>query len=98
MLERQSLSERQKALQQEHERLLDGQALLNQREEYILSKTQELSRSEKELEELRASIENERRAVHDEKSKMQLYEASLSKREEVNSFPLLILDSVISCE
>ncbi|XP_050944759.1 protein CROWDED NUCLEI 4 [Cucumis melo] len=91
VLERQSLSERQKALQQEHERLLDGQALLNQREEYILSKTQELNRCEKELEELRANIENERRAVHDEKSKMQLSEASLSKREEaVNRMEIMM--------
>lgn len=91
VLERQSLSERQKALQQEHERLLDGQALLNQREEYILSKTQELNRFEKELEESRANIENERRAIHDEKSKLQLSEASLSKREEaVNRMKILL--------
>ncbi|XP_038881730.1 protein CROWDED NUCLEI 4 isoform X2 [Benincasa hispida] len=91
VLERQSLSDRQKALQQEHERLLDGQALLNQREEYILSKTQELNRFEKELEESRANIENERRAIHDEKSKLQLSEASLSKREDaVNRMKILL--------
>ncbi|XP_023543211.1 protein CROWDED NUCLEI 4-like [Cucurbita pepo subsp. pepo] len=91
VLERQSLSERQKGLQQEHERLLDGQALLNQREEYILSKSRELNRFEKELEESRANIENERRAIHDEKSKLQLTEVSLSKREEaVNRMEILL--------
>ncbi|XP_023517391.1 protein CROWDED NUCLEI 4-like [Cucurbita pepo subsp. pepo] len=92
VLERQSLSERQKALQQEHERLLDGQALLNQREEYVLSKTQELSRLEKELEDSRANIEDERRSINNEKSKLQLTEAALSKREEAVSRMEILLN------
>ncbi|KAE8675638.1 Protein CROWDED NUCLEI 4 [Hibiscus syriacus] len=47
--ERQLLSERQKIVQQEHERLLHEQATLNHREEYICSRTRELSQLEKEL-------------------------------------------------
>ncbi|OMP01715.1 Aminotransferase, class IV [Corchorus olitorius] len=82
ILERQLLSERQKIVQQEQERLLDGQASLNKREEYIFSKTQELNRVEKELEASRAEIEKERRALKDEKSNLELTSASLSKREE----------------
>jgi len=34
-------------LQQEQERLLDGQSLLNQREEYVASKSQELNQLER---------------------------------------------------
>ncbi|KAH1082511.1 hypothetical protein J1N35_022272 [Gossypium stocksii] len=82
-LERQSLSERQKIIQQEHERLLDGQASLNWREEYIFSRSQELNQLEKELEASRVDIERERKALKDEKSKLELTLASLSKREEV---------------
>jgi hypothetical protein len=40
LLERQSVYERQKTLQESQERLLEGQALLNQREDYILSRSQ----------------------------------------------------------
>ncbi|XP_022775072.1 protein CROWDED NUCLEI 4-like isoform X1 [Durio zibethinus] len=82
ILERQLLSERQKIVQQEHERLLDGQASLNRREEYIFSRTQELNQLEKELEASRVDIEKERRALKDEKSNLELVLASLSKREE----------------
>ncbi|KAL6573080.1 hypothetical protein OROHE_002556 [Orobanche hederae] len=81
-LERQSLSERQKVLQHTHERLLDGQALLNQREEYVLNKTQELKRLEKELEELRLCIDQERTAVNEGKVALELKASSLSAREE----------------
>ena len=86
ILGRQLLSERQKIIQQEHERLLDGQASLNRREEYIFSRTQELNGLEKELEASRADIERERRALKDEKSNIELALASLSKREEVCMF------------
>ncbi|KHG05729.1 hypothetical protein F383_31669 [Gossypium arboreum] len=79
---RQSLRERQKIIQQEHERLLDGQASLNQREEYIFSRSQELNQLEKGLEASRVDIERERKALKDEKSKLELTLASLSKREE----------------
>ncbi|KAG4175848.1 hypothetical protein ERO13_A11G211100v2 [Gossypium hirsutum] len=87
-LERQSLRERQKIIQQEHERLLDGQASLNQREEYIFSRSQELNQLEKGLEASRVDIERERKALKDEKSKLELTLASLSKREEVCIFHL----------
>ncbi|XVF59202.1 hypothetical protein PTKIN_Ptkin07bG0256500 [Pterospermum kingtungense] len=82
ILERQLLSERQKIVQQEHERLLDGQASFNQREENISSRNQELNRLEKELEASRADIEKERRALKDEKSNLDLILSSLSKRQE----------------
>ncbi|GAV57667.1 hypothetical protein CFOL_v3_01204 [Cephalotus follicularis] len=81
-LERQSLSERQKSLQQEHERLLDGQALLNQREDHIFNRSQELIRLEKEMDVSRANIEKELRSLNDEKSNLELALASLSRREE----------------
>lgn len=83
-LERQSLSERQKVLQQTEERLLDGQALLNQREEYVFNKTQELKRFEKELDDLKLCIDKERMALNEEKIVLELKSSSLSAREEVN--------------
>ncbi|XVF15374.1 hypothetical protein REPUB_Repub09cG0146800 [Reevesia pubescens] len=82
ILERKLLSERLKSVQQEQERLLDGQDSLNRREEYIFSRTQELNGLEKELEASRADIEKELRALKDEKSNLELTLASLSKREE----------------
>lgn len=75
-LERQTLSDRQKVMQQTQERLLDAQALLNQREEYVLLKTQEFKRYEKEL--------DERLALGEEKISLELRDSSLSAREEVN--------------
>lgn len=83
-LERQSLSYRQKVMQQTQERLLDAQALLNQREEYVLLKTQELKRYEKELDDLKSSIAQERLALGEEKISLELRASSLSAREEVN--------------
>ncbi|KAG8641107.1 protein CROWDED NUCLEI 4 isoform X3 [Manihot esculenta] len=82
VLERQTLSERREVLQHEHERLLDGQALLNQREDYVASKSQELSCIEKELEASKASIEKELRDLNDRKSNLEVTVASLSQREE----------------
>ncbi|WCJ32079.1 branched-chain amino acid aminotransferase 5 / branched-chain amino acid transaminase 5 (BCAT5) [Euphorbia peplus] len=81
-LERQTLSERRKALQQEHESLVDGQASLNQREEYVANKFQELNRIEKELDASKANIEKEIRCLNVEKSNLNLAVASLSQREE----------------
>ncbi|CAA0817222.1 Protein CROWDED NUCLEI 4 [Striga hermonthica] len=81
-LERQSLSEKQKVLQHTHEKLLDGQALLNQREEYIFSKTQELKKFEKELGDLRLQIDKERTALNEEKVALELKASSLTAREE----------------
>ncbi|XP_057951774.1 protein CROWDED NUCLEI 4 isoform X1 [Malania oleifera] len=82
ILERQSLCERQKVLQQGQERLLDAQALLNQREDYIFDRSQELDRLEKELEALKASVEKEARDLNKEKSNLELKETSLLTREE----------------
>lgn len=85
-LERQSLSERQIVMQQSQERLLDGQALLNQRDEYIFNKTQELKRFEKELDELKQNIDKERAVLNEEKNVLVLKASSLSAREEVNLY------------
>ncbi|KAI4327303.1 hypothetical protein L6164_019780 [Bauhinia variegata] len=82
ILERQAISERQKVLQQEQERLLEAQTLLNQREHHILSRSQEVNRLQKELEDAKVKIEKERRALHDEKSNLGLMEATLKRREE----------------
>ncbi|XP_004288287.1 PREDICTED: putative nuclear matrix constituent protein 1-like protein [Fragaria vesca subsp. vesca] len=81
-LERKSLSERQKSLQQEQDRLLDAQALLNQREDIIFGRSQELDRLEKELEDLKLNIGEERKALNDHKFKVELTETSLANREE----------------
>lgn len=82
LLERQSLCERHKTLQQSQERLLDGQALLNQREDYIFNRSQELTRLEKELEASKSKFEKELKVLSEEKTNLELKEASLSKREE----------------
>ncbi|KDP32126.1 hypothetical protein JCGZ_12587 [Jatropha curcas] len=81
-LERQTLSERRKVLQLEYERLLDAQGFLNQREDYVASKSQELNDLEKELEASKAIIEKDRRALNEEKSNLELAVASVSQREE----------------
>lgn len=77
-------------MQQGQERLLDGQALLNQREEYIFSRSQELNRLEKELEASKSNIEKELRALNEEKSNLELKLASLTTREEVGCVYLLL--------
>lgn len=89
-LERQSLSERKKILQQEHERLLDAQTSLNQREDLIFSKSQELSRLERELEASRASFEEKLAALKEEKYNIELSRLALSKREEVHTSFLIL--------
>ncbi|XP_043714451.1 protein CROWDED NUCLEI 4-like [Telopea speciosissima] len=81
-LERQSLCESQRVLQQGRDQLLDGQALLNQREEYIFGRSQELNRIEKELEALKENIENKNRTLNEEKSNLDSKTSALSKREE----------------
>lgn len=83
LLERQSLSERHKTLQQGQERLLDGQALQNQREDYIFNRSEELSQIEKKLDAAKLDIENEHKALRVEKTTLELKEASLLAREEV---------------
>ncbi|KAK9135258.1 hypothetical protein Syun_014588 [Stephania yunnanensis] len=81
-LERQSLSERLKRVQQEQEKLLDGQALLNQREEYVLGRSQELSRLGKELEASKLALETEFEFLNEEKTKLEQNMATLIAREE----------------
>lgn len=81
-LERQTLRERQKVLQQSQEGLLDGQALFNQREEYILHRSQELSKLEKQLEASKSAVKDERRGLNEEKQKLELMTKSLDAREE----------------
>lgn len=83
VIERQTLSERLKNLQQEHERLLDAQVSLNQREDHIFGRSQELAELEKGLESARTTFEEDRRAFEDKKSNLEIALASLAKREEV---------------
>lgn len=113
VIERQTLSERRKTLQQEHERLLDAQASLNQRDDHIFGRSQELAELEKRLESAKTTFEEERRAFEDKKSNLEIALASLAKREEVCLYThkyLLFLvllntstkssrrqDSIISC-
>lgn len=78
-------------MQLEQERLLEAQALLNQREDFIFSRSQELNRVEKEIEDSKATIEKKVRDLNDERLSMDLTKASLSKREEVNFFDSLFL-------
>ncbi|XP_073041157.1 uncharacterized protein [Primulina eburnea] len=80
--EKLSLSERQKAQQLTQERLLEGQGLLNQREEYVFTRTKELERFEKKLEDLKSSLEKDQRSLNEEKLALELRASSLSAREE----------------
>ncbi|GAB2283061.1 hypothetical protein Dimus_017592 [Dionaea muscipula] len=81
MLERQSLSERNKILNQEQDRLLVEKDLLNKKEADVLDKLQELSRLAKELEAVKESISVDRRALMLERSNLELDKASVSERE-----------------
>ncbi|XP_043710034.1 protein CROWDED NUCLEI 4-like isoform X2 [Telopea speciosissima] len=81
-LERQLLCERQRVLQQGQYGLLEGQALLSQREEYIFQRSQELNRCEKEMEVLKEKNENKYRALNEEKFNLDLKMTTLLKREE----------------
>ncbi|GMH06482.1 hypothetical protein Nepgr_008322 [Nepenthes gracilis] len=81
MLDRQSLSERWKTLNQLEDKLLDGQALLSQRESDVLYKSQELNRLEKDLEALKGNIDTECGALMLERSNLKVDMVSLSERE-----------------
>ncbi|KAH9619440.1 hypothetical protein KSS87_010776 [Heliosperma pusillum] len=83
MLERQSLAERQKVLSESQNKLLDSQALLNQREADILSKSQALKRLERELEDAKESLAAEMRLLVEQKSNLELNAICLSEREKV---------------
>ena len=70
-------------MQQSQDRLLDGQSLLNQREEYVFNRSQELTRLEKQLEASKLDVENERKVLFEKKQDLDLLQTSLSAREEV---------------
>lgn len=89
------MAERQKSLQQSQERLLDGQASLNQREDYILSRTQEISRLEKELQVSRVNLEEERKALKNEKYNLDLKAASLDARDEVQYITVQLFNQIV---
>ncbi|KZV29915.1 nuclear matrix constituent protein 1-like protein-like [Dorcoceras hygrometricum] len=80
--ERLALSERQKVQQLTQERLLEGQGLLNQREEYVFTRTQELERLEKKLEDMKLRLEKDQRYLNEEKLALQSKASSISAREE----------------
>ncbi|XP_052196996.1 protein CROWDED NUCLEI 4 isoform X1 [Diospyros lotus] len=82
LLERQSLLERKKTLQQSQDGLFEGQSLLNQREQYILNRSQELDQLEKSIESSKASIEKEVQTLNEERTTLEQNVASLSAREE----------------
>lgn len=94
MLERQSLVERQKVMNEAQNKLHDGQAMLNQREADILTKSQALRKTEKELEDQKENIAAEWKTLLEEKSNLELAALSLSEREKVFAsfwpFPLLL--------
>lgn len=70
-------------MHEEEERLIEKQSLLNQREQYILERLENLSQFEKKLEEEKSIFEGERKALTDERSKLDLNIAALAIREEV---------------
>lgn len=85
-------------MQQTQERLLDAQALLNQREEYVLDKTKELKKLERELDDLKLSIAQERMSLNEEKISLELKASTLSAREEVSLtlfFTLMSIDHIL---
>ncbi|XP_047312059.1 protein CROWDED NUCLEI 4-like [Impatiens glandulifera] len=80
--ERQSLSVKQRSLQLSQEGLLYSQNLLNQREDYIFSRTEELNRKEKILEDSKVKIDEELKSFIEEKHMLEINAASLKAREE----------------
>jgi len=90
-LQRKSLYDSRRLLQQEQERLLEGQTLLNQREDYIFQKSKELSRFEKELGEAKSKFEEECKLHQEKKSNLDLDMSALATREEVCIFICFLL-------
>ncbi|KAL9229451.1 hypothetical protein vseg_004915 [Gypsophila vaccaria] len=82
-LERQSLAERLRVLSESQNKSLDSQALLNQREADILSKSQALKKLERELSDKKENIAAEMRVLACQKSDLELHAYSLSEREKV---------------
>ncbi|CAE6261392.1 unnamed protein product [Arabidopsis arenosa] len=85
VIERQTLNERRKSLQQEQERLLDAQVSLNQREDHIFARSQELAELEKGLDTAKTTFEEERKAFEVKKSNLEIALALRAKREEAVS-------------
>lgn len=75
--------------------MLDGQALLNKREEFIFSRSQELNRHEKDLEDEKSNFENDIKSLNEEKRNLEVKLKSLSAREEVSLFLLLFHNVVL---
>ncbi|KAK4767145.1 hypothetical protein SAY86_014895 [Trapa natans] len=83
LLERKSLGERQTILHHKEKRLLEAQALLSEREEYIVTRSIALAQIEKELEAAKHEHEKQRIALNNERSDFDLRAVSLSEREQV---------------
>lgn len=62
---------------------MEKESILNQRELYILDRTEGLNRREKQLEAQRLQLESDRRACLEEKCNLDLKIAAISTREEV---------------
>ncbi|KAK8940718.1 putative nuclear matrix constituent protein 1-like protein [Platanthera zijinensis] len=82
-LQRQCLNDSQKILHQEQERLMDGQNLLSQREEYLHGRLKELDLAEKELMEARRKFDEDSLILKEEKANLELIVSALATREEV---------------
>ncbi|KAL8130513.1 hypothetical protein V2J09_019668 [Rumex salicifolius] len=83
MLERDSLSERQKSLSQAQEKLLDSQALLNRREADMLNRSHQMDKLQKELEAMQENISVKSKHLMEKESDLDLKISSLSEREKV---------------
>ncbi|CAA6653492.1 unnamed protein product [Spirodela intermedia] len=81
-LERQSLYDSQKIMQEEQEKLLERQACLNQREEHVFGRLEELAQFEKQLEIAKRNLEVEQTLLKEEKSNFALDVRALATREE----------------
>ena len=78
-------------MQQSQDGLFEGQSLLNQREQYILNRSQELDQLEKSIESSKASIEKEVQTLNEERINLEQNIASLSAREEVYVLKFLLI-------
>jgi hypothetical protein len=68
---------------------MEKESILNQREVYILDRTESLNKREKQLESERLQLEADRRACLEEKCILDLKRAAISTREEVHDFTKL---------
>jgi hypothetical protein len=68
---------------------MEKESILNQREVYILDRTESLNIREKQLESERLQLEADRRTFLEEKCILDLKRAAISNREEVHDFTKL---------